>query len=422
MSARYSFSLDALENRTLFSASAASNNEQLMLELINRARANPTAEAARDGIDLNEGLSAGTISAAAKQPLVMNGFLVSSGRAHSQWMLDTDTFSHYGVNGSSPGDRMTSAGYSFVPSYAWGENIAWRGTTGSISEQPTVPLLHNDFFIDSGVADRGHRINLMDASYKEVGIGLRDGNFSGYNAVMVTEDFAFSGTKTYITGVAYTDAITKNSFYTPGEGIGGITITATRASDGQVFTTTAAGTGGYAVAVPPGVYAVKTSSSQLNGTVTVNNITVGSSNVKVDFTPQAAPVTPPVTPPIVNAPKAPTVTMKAIKIIKKGGSSLVFSVTYHSAGKIRTSSFDTNDLRLVGPKGYSKLARFSFATPSSDSSTIVATYVMRAPGGLFDKPDNGIYKIYMRTTQVNDTNNLFVKYGIFSKVTIAIPK
>src|SRR5262245_55336620 len=46
--------------------------EQLMLEVINRARANPTAEAARYSIDLNEGLAPGTISAAPKRPLAFN--------------------------------------------------------------------------------------------------------------------------------------------------------------------------------------------------------------------------------------------------------------------------------------------------------------------------------------------------------------
>lgn len=39
-----------------------SDYEQLMLELINRARAAPGAEAARLGIDLNQGLDPGTIS------------------------------------------------------------------------------------------------------------------------------------------------------------------------------------------------------------------------------------------------------------------------------------------------------------------------------------------------------------------------
>lgn len=40
--------------------------EQYVLELVNRARADPAAEAARLGIDLNQGLGAGQITTAAK--------------------------------------------------------------------------------------------------------------------------------------------------------------------------------------------------------------------------------------------------------------------------------------------------------------------------------------------------------------------
>jgi hypothetical protein len=57
--------------------------EQYILELINRARANPGAEAARLGIDLNQGLAAGTISTAAKQPLAFNPLLIDAARGHS---------------------------------------------------------------------------------------------------------------------------------------------------------------------------------------------------------------------------------------------------------------------------------------------------------------------------------------------------
>ncbi len=46
--------------------------EQLMLELINRARLDPAAEAARQGIALNSGLAANSISTAAKQVLAFN--------------------------------------------------------------------------------------------------------------------------------------------------------------------------------------------------------------------------------------------------------------------------------------------------------------------------------------------------------------
>ncbi len=67
--------------------------EQYMLELINRARSNPNAEAALYSLtDLNQGLSPGTITSDPKQPLAFNLFLIDSAREHSQWMGDTNTF------------------------------------------------------------------------------------------------------------------------------------------------------------------------------------------------------------------------------------------------------------------------------------------------------------------------------------------
>src|SRR5437764_1681142 len=95
--------LELLEPRRLLAAVFPTNYEQYLVELINRGRANPTAEAARYSIDLNEGLAAGTISTAAKEPLAINPYLTSAAHGHSQWMIDTDTFSHTGLNGTDPG-------------------------------------------------------------------------------------------------------------------------------------------------------------------------------------------------------------------------------------------------------------------------------------------------------------------------------
>src|SRR4051812_30970023 len=101
---------EALEARRLFAVAYPSNLEQYIVELINRGRANPAAEAARYNVALNEGLAAGTISTAAKQPLAVNPSLTDGARGHAQWMLAHNTFSHTGANGSSPGDRMSAAG------------------------------------------------------------------------------------------------------------------------------------------------------------------------------------------------------------------------------------------------------------------------------------------------------------------------
>jgi serralysin len=265
--------------------------DQLMLELVNRARANPQAEADRLlGGNLNEGLAPGTISTVAKQPLAFNLNLNAAANGHSQWMLDNDIFSHTGANGSSPGTRMANAGYPFTGAWGRGENLAWNGTTGTPDFTQFVIDNHNNLFIDDGVTGRGHRLNLMNVSYREVGISSLQGLFttsSGntYNAVMSTQDFAYSSNRgPFLTGVVYTDAVTNDNFYTVGEGLGSVTVTASNSSN--TVSTTTWGSGGYTLAVPTGTYNVTFSADFNNDgqtdTVT-QSVTIGSDNVKVDL-------------------------------------------------------------------------------------------------------------------------------------------
>ena len=111
-----------------------------MLELINRARADPAAEASRDGIDLNEGLAAGTISTAAKQPLAFNPDLIDSALGHSQWMIANQLFQHDGPGTTDPGERMTDVGYDFTGSYGW-ERILPRKVPPARSIPPPPPMM-----------------------------------------------------------------------------------------------------------------------------------------------------------------------------------------------------------------------------------------------------------------------------------------
>ena len=296
-------------------AALPTNFDQYMLELANRARANPTAEAARFGIDLNEGLSPGTISATPKQPLAFNPNLIDAARTHSQWMIDNDVFAHTGAGGSDPGERMTAAGYSFDGNWGWGENLGWQGSSPSTPDTTaTIPEVHRGLFVDEGIADRGHRKAMMRDAYREVGIGVVTGAFfssgTNYNAVMATQDFAFrtqpSGGNSFLTGVAFNDAVTANDFYTPGEGLGGVTITAVREGDNVSFSTTTWSTGGYSLRLSPGTYDVTASGGQLATPLAQNDVSVGSENVKRDFRPGATtdptPPPPPPSPPSAPAP------------------------------------------------------------------------------------------------------------------------
>jgi len=221
-------------------------SEQLMLELVNRARANPGAEAARLGIDLNQSLAAGTISNTPKPPLASNPRLIASARAHSQWMLDTDTFSHTGMSGSDPGQRMEAAGYVFSGSWTWGENIGWRGSTGDVDPDAFTRLIHDGLFLSAG-----HRVNICNATFDEVGLGIQAGVMTSdgtdWNALLGTQNFAASGStpSPMLVGVAYYD-FNGDNFYDPGEGISGIGVNVSGAS----YRTTTAGAGGFAMPVP----------------------------------------------------------------------------------------------------------------------------------------------------------------------------
>jgi hypothetical protein len=305
--------LEPLESRTLMSAVFPTIYEQLIVELINRARANPADEAARYALagGINEGLPAGTISDAPKQPLAINPNITDAARQHSQWMIDTDTFQHPGPTPSMRGgDRMTAAGYALsVGTDVWGENIGWRGFPSSGINGVNAEILQRDLFkdyvtdydsdpdIDLDVVGRTHRVAMMDPRYREVGVGLIGGEFidstGTYNALMLTQDFAINTANPFVTGVVFADVIVTDQFYTSGEGVGDVTITAKRVSDGSVAgTTTTWDAGGYSLQLAPGTYDLVASGGGLDGEITKHQIVVSDQNVKVDFIPGEAPVGP----------------------------------------------------------------------------------------------------------------------------------
>ena len=96
---------------------------------------------------------------------------------------------------------------------------------------------------------------------------------------------AASGTGLFLTGVAYDDGGLDDDFYTPGEGLGGVTVTATRTSDQSVFETTTWATGGYTLRLPAGTYTVVAAGGGLPRPVTHAGVSISTRNVKRDFLP-----------------------------------------------------------------------------------------------------------------------------------------
>lgn len=261
-------------------------NEQLVLEYINRARANPFAEGQRLGIDIHEGLQDPSV-VGPRPPLAMNSMLLGIAEAHSSDMYNRNYFSHTDPNGTTPFDRMIHAGYDYARA---GEDMA-AGTGASATE------LEDLMMVDSGTPGRPHRLNLLDlfnsypcagpCVYTEVGVGYYDGSTGNSIAnAFITEDFGNTGTTgPFLLGVVYDDR-NGNNFYDVGEGIAGVTITP---SSGAYYAVSSS-SGGYALPVGTSGTITVTASGQGLGSIS-KTITLTGANVKLDLTPQTGGIT-----------------------------------------------------------------------------------------------------------------------------------
>ncbi len=268
--------------------------EQLYLEYINRARANPQAEADRlaTTTDADVLRAYGQFSVnlvlmraqfaviGALPPLSMNSTLLTMGRDHSQNMFNLGYQGHGDSDGapSSLQQRITNSGYIAGSN---GENVfsysysTWYG--------------HAGFEVDWGFGTGGmqvppgHRDNIHSGSFREVGIGI----VNGYNTVggrprvgpqLVTQEFGRRSTEPFITGVVYDDR-NGNNFYDAGEGIPNVRVdvpnTDYYAVTGQ--------SGGYSVPViDDGNYPVTFSGGGISTTQRTATI-ANSQNAKTDL-------------------------------------------------------------------------------------------------------------------------------------------
>lgn len=123
-------------------------------------------------------------------PLQLEKNLNSSAEAHSEWMLDTDVFSHTGVGGSSPTDRIKKE-FDLDGSWRTAENIAVQSERGAEGFKDDVADLHQSL-----MNSPGHRANLLNPDLDYIGIGVEVGDFNygrgggAYESVIVTQNFA----------------------------------------------------------------------------------------------------------------------------------------------------------------------------------------------------------------------------------------
>ena len=256
----------------LYSHGDPTNTEQYILELINRARADPFAEGKRLGIDIEAGIQS---KVTPQPPLALNEILLRVARAHCTDMK-LYGFSNTNSEGLVYGDRMKNAGYTGKPS---GENIATGGS---------ADRLYGIFMREVSLSfDLNHREVLLGIKYpqNEVGIGYLEE--TGKYASFMTIDYGYRPEWAFIVGVVYSD-MDSDGFYDPGEGLSGVTV---MPSMGSYYAVTSA-SGGYAIPITTnGKLMVTASGGELKSPIAKTvEAQVPGDNIKLDFVVTSTPV------------------------------------------------------------------------------------------------------------------------------------
>lgn len=303
-----------------------------MLQLINRARSNPPAEArrllkaARDDHALRAMSRTTDLAAFARimsrapsrPPLAFNDRLIAAARAQNEHMLANNEQRHT-PQGYLHDPAVATAPEDGLPYYStgngtWavGENLfAYTRNVQASSPRDYVDYLHTGLMLDWGNPEFGHLKNLLapgpgpgqgrrgQAAFREIGIGLLMGAEPvvaptptpdnpanaglSVGPVLVTQEFAGRAPDTpRLVGAAYRDT-DHDGFYTPGEGLDHVLITAVSQNGHGAFQARAWDTGGYALALPPGAYRV-TARRDGQAAVQTTFVRIARDNVAWDIT------------------------------------------------------------------------------------------------------------------------------------------
>lgn len=249
--------------------------ETLMLEYINRCRANPSEDALRalssrevpDSVD-REMFRSEMFQEQPAPPLVFDLSLLKAARWHCYYQIHNgqghdEVAGAKGYTGATPSDRVRRAGFP-----------------GGASENVFVGInnpwyCHLGYIVDWGEGpggmqpQRGHRRNILDRNVRLAGIGAVP--YESELKFGCTHNFAGSQQR-WVGGVVINDA-NRNGFYDMGEGIGNVAL-----STGESQMTSWA-SGAYALPIPT---REATLTVELNGKAFAAVLPDGEDNVKFD--------------------------------------------------------------------------------------------------------------------------------------------
>lgn len=265
--------------------------EQEIAELMNKARKDPVAEAAR--LNAQYGTTLDFSGFPPIQPLMPNEFLGQAARGHTTDMATRLFYGHVNPDGVNANGRLLATNYDLNtqlfgnnPAINLSENIG-KGTGAAPGNGLTTPqAVHDTFLIDANVVGAKHRVQMLGGNgfqtRRELGLGYLNAQTSP-RTDYITEEFALTNAdKPLVHGVVYNDTVA-DGICRKGEGRANVTVTLSHSSGFTISTQTkTAGGFGFEVFVP-GTYTLTIEGQSTQVVVTDKNLKVdlkGSSIVQ----------------------------------------------------------------------------------------------------------------------------------------------
>src|SRR3989344_5298049 len=116
----------------------------------------------------------GERTASSRPALKRNSILDKAAAAKIDDMFAQQYFEHVSPQGKGPGDVVTAAGYTYI---TVGENLALGNFDG------------DEALVQAWMDSPGHRANILNPDFLEIGVAVRRGTFEGQNTWLAVQEF-----------------------------------------------------------------------------------------------------------------------------------------------------------------------------------------------------------------------------------------
>ncbi|MBN1873955.1 MAG: hypothetical protein JXA33_06980 [Anaerolineae bacterium] len=403
-------------------------NEQAMVWLMNRARADPTQEGIWLATSTDPNIAGGRTYFGVDTALLQQEFagydanppaafdrrLYNAAEAHSQYLISVDDQNHDGQF-----QRITDAGFSYANArgsvFVWADNPVYAHAAFNIDWGNSPP----DGMQDS----RGHRKAIMsiDGDYTNVGIAMvfEDNDETSVGPLVTTGNYCKANTSSadhynrFLVGTVWNDT-DADEIYDPGEGIAGVTVM----PDAGTYYAVTSNSGGYAIPITaPGTYNVTFSGAAS----AVKSVTVGDDSELLDL--NTAATTPTNAAP--NVPSAPHPSHGATGIATTtalswsggdpdSGDSVTYTVAFGTNNpppvmdsNVTTTGYNPGSLitgtlyywQITATDGLSTTTGpvWSFTTTSGETYAVYLPLVIRNPSSSQDNTRLIVFEAFLST-------------------------